>query len=62
MIDETKLKKLLADIVTDLSYTVMPSYHTDRLFEGIKDKIERADLNEEGADSPATDSSTSDND
>lgn len=47
-IDEGKLKKLLCDIVTELSYTVMPGYHTDQLFTSLKDKIEKVDLKEDG--------------
>lgn len=50
MIDEAKLKKLLLEVVTDLSYTVMPSYHTDQLFDSLKTKIEKADLTDTGAD------------
>lgn len=51
--NEDKLKKLLTDIVTELSYTVMPGYHTDQVFKSIKDKIEKVDLSEEGSD-PST--------
>lgn len=46
-IDENKLKKLLSDIVTEISYTVMPGYHTDQLFASLQDKIEKVDLKEE---------------
>lgn len=49
-IDEAKLKKLIHEIVTELSYTVMPGYHTDKLFEGIHEKIDKADLEDYGSD------------
>jgi hypothetical protein len=44
MIDEDKLKKLLTDIVTELSHTVMPGYHTDQVFASVKEHIAKADL------------------
>lgn len=59
MIDEDKLRKLLTDIVTDLSYTVMPGYHTDQIFASIKDKIEKVDLSEETGTNRPNDGSPS---
>lgn len=50
MIDETKLKKLLLEVVTDLSYTVTSSHYTDQVFESLKAKIDKANLTDTGAD------------
>lgn len=44
MIDEVKLKKLLAEIVRDVQSTVMPNFYIDTIFKDIYQKIATADL------------------
>lgn len=46
MIDEAKLKTLLADIVTDLGKLVEPNAFNETLIKSVVDKIETVGLQE----------------
>jgi len=50
MIDEDKLKKLLHEVVNDISKLIMPNHYTTEILTALNYKIHNANLTKEASD------------